>query len=88
MKAKKFILVVMAVFLIQILRGPTLIFLTPSVFIPERLWNLSFLFRHIYRQNVFPRKPPFQNSLIKGVKGIMRTTGEKHFLLHLRVKIT
>ena len=41
MKANKFILLVIAVFLIQILRGLTLIFLTPSVFIPKRFWNLS-----------------------------------------------
>ena len=48
MKANKFILVVIATSLIEIPRGLTLIFLTPSVFIPKRLWNLSFLFKHIY----------------------------------------
>jgi len=47
MKANKVILVVVAVFLIQILRGLTLIFLIPSVVIPKRLWNLSFFFRHL-----------------------------------------
>ena len=44
MKANKFILVVMAVFLIQILRGLTLIFPIPSVVIPLKEVVESIIF--------------------------------------------
>jgi len=44
MKANKFILVVMAVFLIQILRGLTLIFLIPRVVIPLKEVVESIIF--------------------------------------------
>ena len=67
---------------IQILRGQTLIFLQPSVFIPDRLW----FFRRFYWQNVFPQRLPFQNSLINGLKGIMRRFGEIDLFFQSKTK--
>ena len=71
--------------LFQILRGQTLIFFPPSVFIPNRFG----FFRRFCWQNVFPRRPPFQNSLINGWKtDIMRMSGEIDFRFRLKLKIT
>ena len=56
----------------------------PSVFVPKRLWFL----RRFNWQNVFPRRPPYQNSLINGEKVSCGPLGETDFRFRLKLKIT
>ena len=71
--------------LIQNFMVRTLIFPhAPRVFIPKRLWFL----RRFNWQNVFPRRPPYQNSLINGEKVSCGPLGETDFRFRLKLKIT
>ena len=54
----------------------------PSVFVPKRLWFL----RCFNWQNVFPRRPPYQNSLNNGEKVSCGPLGETGFRFRLKLK--
>lgn len=69
--------------LIQNFMVRTLIFLHAlRVFIPKRLWFL----RRFNWQNVFPRRPPYQNSLNNGEKVSCGPLGETDFRFRLKLK--